>query len=96
MRQPHLSQILIPTNNCPAPQRQRRKQGERAKHSLEHALPRLVHFRVPFAGAILGGTGRGDNGGIDNATFRKDEAIFLQILVHLFEQHLAKDLTSPD
>ena len=50
----------------------------------------LVHFRIALAALILGGAwGRNDRG-IHNAAFTQHQTIFLQVLVHLFEQHLAK------
>ena len=55
----------------------------------------LVHFRrsddsVALARTVLYGAGRRNDRGINNAAFTQHEAVFLQVLVHFFEQHLAK------
>jgi len=50
------------------------------------AFASLVHLRISFALFVLGGAGRGKDGGIDNATFAQHQAIlFLTlVLVHGF------------
>ena len=58
-------------------------------------LSGLVHFwrpddSVALASTALGGVRRRDNGYINNVAFAQHQAVFLQVLVHLFEQHLAK------
>jgi hypothetical protein len=50
----------------------------------------LMHFRISFALFVFSGAGRRNNGGVDNAAFTQHQAVFLQVFVHLFEQHLAK------
>src|SRR5690554_4929801 len=54
------------------------------------ALPGLVHFRIALAGAVLGGAGRRNNGGIGDAAFTQHQAVLLHVFVHLFKQCLAK------
>lgn len=59
------------------------------------ALSGLVHLwrfddSVALARAVLRGALSRDYGGINNAAFTKHKTIFLQVLVHFFEQHLAK------
>jgi hypothetical protein len=54
-----------------------------------------VHFwrfanAVTLAALILGGARSRNDAGIHNAAFAQHQAILLQGLVHLFEQHLAK------
>jgi len=52
----------------------------------------LAHLRITLAALILGGARRRDNGGVDNAAFTQHQAVFLQVLVHLFEQCLAQTM----
>ena len=54
------------------------------------ALSGLVHFWIALAGTVLDRAGSRNNGGINDAAFTQHQAIFLQVLVHFFEQHLAK------
>ena len=56
------------------------------------ALSGLVHLRIALARTVLCGAGRRDDGGINNAAFTQHQAVFLQVLVHLFEQHLAETM----
>ena len=58
-------------------------------------LPGLVHFwrsadAVTLAALILGGARCRNDAFIHDAAFAQHQAILLQVLVHLFEQHLAK------
>jgi len=50
----------------------------------------LMHLRIALAGAVLCGAGSRDNGGINDAAFTQHQAVFLQVLINFFEQHLAK------
>ena len=52
----------------------------------------LVHLRITLAALILGGARRRDNGGVDNAAFTQHQAVFLQVLVHFFEQRFAQTM----
>src|SRR5690606_16925727 len=54
------------------------------------ALLGLMHFRITLAGLVLGGTRCRNDGGIDNAAFTQHQAVFLKMLIHFFEQYLAK------
>jgi len=59
------------------------------------ALPGLVHVwrsadAVTLAALILSGARCRNDAGIHNAASAQHQAILLQVLVHLFEQHLAK------
>jgi len=54
------------------------------------ALPGLVHFWITLAALILGGTRCRNNAGIHDAAFAQYQAILFQVLVHFFEQYLAK------
>ena len=53
------------------------------------ALSGLMHFRIAFTGAVLGGAGSRDNSCIYDATFAQPQAVFLQVFVHLFKQNSA-------
>ena len=50
----------------------------------------LVHLRITLAAFVLCGTRGGNDRCIHNAAFPKHQAVFLQVLVHFLEQHLAK------
>jgi hypothetical protein len=57
----------------------------------------LVHLgrsddSVTLAALILGGARRRDNDGVDNAAFTQRQAVFLQVLVHLFKQCLVQTM----
>jgi len=50
----------------------------------------LMHRRIALAAFVLGGVRCIDSGGIHNAAFTQCQAVFLQVLVHLFEQYPVK------
>lgn len=54
------------------------------------ALLGLVDFGITIAGLVLGGARRRNGGGINSTAFMQNQAVFLLVLVHLFEQRLAK------
>src|SRR5690554_5268642 len=75
-------------------------QAERIVHADMHlhakvplvAFSGLSHLRVALAAFILRGAWCRNDGSIHNAAFTQHQTIFLQVLVHLFEQHLAKTM----
>lgn len=50
----------------------------------------LAHFRVALLVLVLGGARRGDQGGIDDGAAADAKAVFLQVLLHQFEQARAQ------
>ena len=53
-------------------------------------LPFRVHLRIPRLPLVLGGSGRGENGGIHNRALRQTKALRRQMAIELGQEGLAQ------